>query len=53
MVKGSAPFTLLRSKVGEDEFARQSAVARAYLRPILAGQTSLGSTAYLAVARRP
>ena len=52
MVKGSAPLVLLRNRVGEEEFARQTAIAHAYLRKTLDGVRSLASVAYLAFAEK-
>lgn len=48
MVRGSAPLVLLRNRVGEEEFARQTSIAHEYLRKTIGGMRSLSSVAYLA-----
>ncbi len=48
MARGAAPLVLLRRAVGEDEFARQSVIAKDYLRQELGDRRMLHSTAYLA-----
>lgn len=52
MVKGAAPLTLLRKRIGEEEFARQTTIAHEYLRGALDGVTSLASVAYLAFGEK-
>ncbi len=52
MVRGAAPLTLLRKRVGEEEFARQTAIAHEYLREELQGITSLASVAHLAFGKK-
>lgn len=52
MVRGAAPLTLLRKRVGEEEFARQTKIAHEYLRGALRGVNSLASVAYLAFGEK-
>jgi ubiquinone/menaquinone biosynthesis C-methylase UbiE len=52
MVRGSAPLVLLRNKVGEAEFSRQTQIAHAFLNDHLKARRSLSSTAYLAFATK-
>jgi len=52
MVRGSVPLVLLRKRVGEADFARQTELAHKFLRGQFQGPLRLPSTAYLAFATK-
>jgi SAM-dependent methyltransferase len=52
IVRGSAPLLMLRSRLGPEEWARQSARAEAYLAERITAPRELNTTAYLGFGRR-
>jgi SAM-dependent methyltransferase len=53
ITRGGAPFALLRKRLGEVEWQRQSQIALDYLRTRLVHPVTLSSTAYLGFGRKP
>jgi ubiquinone/menaquinone biosynthesis C-methylase UbiE len=52
MARSSAPLVLLRERLGEEEWSRQSELARAYVAEQLRETRELSTTAYLGFGRR-
>jgi ubiquinone/menaquinone biosynthesis C-methylase UbiE len=53
LTRGGAPFVLLRKRLGEAEWQRQSQIAVNYLKTRIVEPTSLSTTAYLGFGRKP
>jgi ubiquinone/menaquinone biosynthesis C-methylase UbiE len=53
VTRGGAPFALLRKRMGETEWQKQSQLATDYLKTRISGPLTLSSTAYLGFGRKP
>jgi hypothetical protein len=53
VARSSAPLVMLRNRLGEAEWQRQSALAAAYLAEQITSPRELSTTAYLGFGRRP
>lgn len=51
--RSAAPITLLKKRLGPEEWERQGALALEYLQSQIQGHVELATTAFLAIGRRP